>query len=859
MARMVRDDRILHPRPALRCFCNWFDRSGLLIPLVFLAVMVWLAPISYPAEFDTDEGVNLMKALLVDRGHRLYTEIWSDQPPVLTLLLAETIRAFGASVTAARALVLLFSALLIWAFSQALRMSTSRAAALLGVLLLLSSAWYVRLSIAVMVGLPALALAMLSTYFFLLSYRSRGRDAPGQGTPPAPLSRTPDRSTAQPDEKSPAMQSPRRKCLSSHSGTRSAFLAVSGVTLALAMQTKLLAGMLAPVLLAYALFVANTDSGQPGNGRRRLVDAVVWSAALLVSFVLVGFLFRSLDLSQLVQPHLGPGIRSAFAGDNLIVVKDLLVRQIGLLPFASAGVIWSLRERRRIVWLPLGWSLMALAFLLYERPLWYHHITVITVPLAWLAALGADVWIRTLWKRNPYRTSPAGPQAQGVGGVLRWSAIALTGMVCLYLVFFGPFTLRPRVLGELFGLTPPYDEEVAAFMRQGYAGQPGWVFTDRPIYAFRAGLPVPPPITVLTVKRMRSSGVSDQEMAGALQSYRPEVVVLERFRPDYGPVFRGALASRYEPVLSSPMTEVWVPVLPAALREGSASAGFQRHEFDGWLTLAVPDAALPAEIRAGDDLRVGGLWWLRADDRTGLPLSVSMRLVDEAGQVWSQSDTSLGTELVDLRSQSHVRQSLSIHVPEDVPAGDYQVSIVVYDPQTGQPLAPSSALGAEEALASLGRVTVDKSPQDGYRPAPGQAPRRALADFGVIRLLRAQTPATVVGPGDSVPVSLTWQAGRRFGGDPLVVVIQLLDDQDRVVASLEEEPLSGRYPTARWQPGELVGDRHGLSVPLGVQPGRYRLAIGLYRAVDRERLNAGGGFLDLLPRNYFTAGVVEVR
>ncbi|HET9953991.1 MAG TPA: hypothetical protein VFQ61_05790, partial [Polyangiaceae bacterium] len=38
-------------------------------------------------EIDPDEGNNLIKALLLDRGHAFLTEIWSDQPPLFPHLL----------------------------------------------------------------------------------------------------------------------------------------------------------------------------------------------------------------------------------------------------------------------------------------------------------------------------------------------------------------------------------------------------------------------------------------------------------------------------------------------------------------------------------------------------------------------------------------------------------------------------------------------------------------------------------------------------------------------------------------------------------------------------------------------------
>jgi hypothetical protein len=809
---MARDATAPAQHPLLYRSWRRFDRSGILIPLIFLVAMAWLAPISYRGEFDTDEGVNLMKALLVNRGHRLYTEIWSDQPPVLTLLLSMVIRVVGNSVTAGRALVLLFSALLLWSFFQAVRLSTSRTVAAVGVFLLLFSAWYVRLSIAVMVGLPALALAMLSIYLLMLA---RSRSSP-------------------------------------------VFLSASAITLALAMQTKLVAGVAAPAMLAYILFDRDGKSTHPRALQRRLVDIAAWIAVVLGTFAVIGLLFGSLDAAQLLQPHLGSDSRSAFAGNNLGAIKDLLVREIGLLPFAVVGVIWAFRARKGAVWLPLGWLLGALAFLLYERPLWYHHVVAFTVPLTWLAAFGVEASLAFVRRSMPAGSVTGVPGTRRSEGVLRLAGLALAGAVCLVLVCFDPATGHVRILDELMNLTPSYDEEVAEFIRQGYADQRGWVFTDRPIYAFKAGLPVPPEIAVLTVKRMGSASLSDQEMAGVLHSYAPEVVVLERFRADYGPAFRSALASRYEPVSTSQTAEVWLPALPSTLQDGSAD-GFRLQVLDGWLTLAVPPGSVPAEVRAGEDLHVDDLWWLRDQGHLGQALSVSMRLLDRAGQVWSQRDTVLGTKLVDLRSRPHIQQSLVEPVPEDLPGGEYQVGVVVYDSQTGRPLTISTDSAEDRQFASLGSVRVDKSPEGQPGPMFAQAQRHTLADFGPIRLLRAETPATIVSPGDAVPVSLTWQANGDFAGESLVVVVQLLDDGDRVVASLEEEPLMGRYPTTRWQPGELVGDRHELSIPSGTPRGRYRLVIGLYRAIDRVRLSTATGIFGLIPREYFTAGVIEVR
>jgi len=92
-----------------------------------------------------------------------------------------------------------------------------------------------------------------------------------------------------------------------------------------------------------------------------------------------------------------------------------------------------------------------------------------------------------------------------------------------------------------------------------------------------------------------------------------------------------------------------------------------------------------------------------------------------------------------------------------------------------------------------------------------------------------------------------------------VVVVQLLDRDGQVAASLEEEPLQGRYPTSQWQPGELARDRHTLAVPEDLAPGTYTLIVGLYRAADGERLTTPSGLLGLPQTDHVLVSEIEVR
>jgi uncharacterized membrane protein len=252
-----------------------------------------------------------------------------------------------------------------------------------------------------------------------------------------------------------------------------------------------------------------------------------------------------------------------------------------------------------------------------------------------------------------------------------------------------------------------------------------------------------------------------------------------------------------------------------------------------WLAAAAQPDVVPGQVEAGEIIDVPGVQWRVLAGRPGYRVHLSLRLSDNAGEIWAIYDEPLGGNQQDLRQLSTLVQSLRLAVPLGTPPGEYTLDAVIYDPDIAKIVQPygTSARGDH---AVLGTIQVS-------RPAESPALRPAVADFGPLRLVEATTPVTVVPPGAGVPVDLLWQAAPDFQGEPLVVVIQLLDQDGQVAASLEAQPLDGRYPTTQWQPGELVRDRHRLPLPDDLAPGTYSLIVGLYRAAEGQRLMTGGG------------------
>ncbi len=157
------------------------------------------------------------------------------------------------------------------------------------------------------------------------------------------------------------------------------------------------------------------------------------------------------------------------------------------------------------------------------------------------------------------------------------------------------------------------------------------------------------------------------------------------------------------------------------------------------------------------------------------------------------------------------------------------------EPRFTQELPGSGPLAAWDAnhLMLLDyRLSVEIPPVAAglHEPTPGRLP---LADYSPLR------------PGDTLHITLTWQATHPFHRD-LKLFLHLLDTSGQVIA--QADPLAGAgasgegadYFTSRWDPGELILDDVVIAIPPDAPPGPYRLALGLYDGDTLERLPVVG-------------------
>ncbi|MBV6622802.1 MAG: glycosyltransferase family 39 protein [Rivularia sp. (in: Bacteria)] len=455
---------------------NFFLNLCSIILFATFIVAIRFEPITQSFELDYDEGLNLIKALLYSRGFSFYSQIWSDQPPLFTVILSYWLNLFGQSVFAARLLTLLFSSLLIWCFYQLIRRELGNIPAFIATVLLFTSWLYIRLSISVMIGLPSLSLAMLSIYLISLYKQNH-------------LNR---------------------------------YLIFSGIAFALSLQTKAFTVFLIPLVMMYIwdfqinLFQFKKDYNLRNNIQNTFSALLQWIGILCFTYIIIALLFGQFShQEQLVQTHLNQPINTEIKNyDNLYYLNFMTAQDRDYIFLAIVGILTIIYHKNKSGLLPITWFFTSTLILLFHKPIWYHHYHLISIPICWLAAY-AIASLLDLLSQNWHGNLKSFFKSINFFKLI---IISLISLIFVSLIFATP----PITKGG-----PPKDLQLLQLVIK-YKDSTNWVFTDRPIYAFYANLPVPPEMAVISSKRINSGKLTNQEMLEILKKYRPEQIVIAR-------------------------------------------------------------------------------------------------------------------------------------------------------------------------------------------------------------------------------------------------------------------------------------------------------------------------------------------
>ncbi len=228
------------------------------------------------------------------------------------------------------------------------------------------------------------------------------------------------------------------------------------------------------------------------------------------------------------------------------------------------------------------------------------------------------------------------------------------------------------------------------------------------------------------------------------------------------------------------------------------------------------------EAAPGDLVRVAGLWQVLDDGETAVSNQFTLQLITADGTPILSQSIIIAPDFPPSQWQPNdrLRSETVLRLPAATPDGDYTWQIN----------------WGEQQLA-VGNLHVTAPNRLFTTPAPNVTFNESFADVAVLLGASIAAPPTqMLVPSGSFDVTLQWQSQRETSTSYRVFV-HLINEQGEILAQSDGEPAAWTRPTTGWLPGEIVLDRHILTLPANLPPGPFSLRIGLYNAVTGQRLS----------------------
>jgi hypothetical protein len=477
-------------------------RCALALLLTAFVGLQFFLPLQTTIQIGGDEGFELAKATLCLKGHKLYSEVWNDQPPLHTFLVTQILKHASPSILGPRLLTSAFAALLLSSVFTLVLRSNGLLTASLATAMLLASPAFLGLSCSCMLEIPALSVGIAALCVLVAMKPAKW----------------------------------------------SSCEILSGILFGVALQIKLVPLVLLPVA-ALLVWLGHQPtpwftSLKQSDVRCALLKSarsmLVLGASLSVSYVAVDWAIeRGAYLTHFHQTwtsHFASAKSFEYgsAADHPFDWSVLLKNWDTTVP-AVLGVFILLIQVRKApsAIIPLAW--LALSFIVFgtHKPWWSYYYVHTSIPLCWCAGIG----IADLFRRVP--APPDAPQPKTVGrqvtvanaafGVgreharrARWVAVLMVYGLCALPWMASRLCLQ---ISEIRNSPQTYNTLVLGAM-QRFRPFTKWIYTDEPIYSFHSGIPLPPDLAVVMLKRLWSGEMTNARIAEELTAYKPGLILL---------------------------------------------------------------------------------------------------------------------------------------------------------------------------------------------------------------------------------------------------------------------------------------------------------------------------------------------
>lgn len=456
---------------------NWILNG--LFPGGFLVFVWFWMPLGEVFAFDTDEGIQIAKAQLFQRGLLFAPEVWSDHAYLPDMVLGLWLNLWGDSMVAARLLTALFGALALWCFLRLLRWDFGfYATAIAGVFLIISCN-FCRLSGSVMQGIPALALGLLAIYF-LCRTQLRG---PGWW-----------------------------------------WVVPSAIAMVGALLWKFIMLFLLPVMGLFLLWVCRKPGTWTFSGETVRRNGLIFLGWLGIIGLSIGALEQWTAIANLDRAlffHLGEQTATAYGDSAWGEVLGFYLQDLdyGLLMVLGWGTL-GFFPRKRFIALPQIWIALITPTLINHSPVWYHYYLLISLPLIWLAAGGVE-FILGHWERMAWRWFLTNHHWE------RWGTLALT--LCLLLTPAKLIVTQWQNQQWIHNSQSQFTQVAKIQEARTAATDDDYLLTDLPLYGFYTGMKIIPELAVFSQKRLLSGELSPERLNQWLGEYAPQQIFMARF------------------------------------------------------------------------------------------------------------------------------------------------------------------------------------------------------------------------------------------------------------------------------------------------------------------------------------------
>jgi hypothetical protein len=269
----------------------------------------------------------------------------------------------------------------------------------------------------------------------------------------------------------------------------------------------------------------------------------IWVAGFVYGVALVWAIFPEEDLVWLLKYHFRPEVTVPFESQaGLSPMLHKLVLDWPIAGFAVLGLFLGLVQRRWAVVFPTVFFFTSFLAHAWHRPWWDYYYLHLSIPMAWLGALGVQWTWETLAKpatpipncelRIPNSESASLPRRLRLRLLEFWPGGRAAGLIAAFSFCLAGFLVElperyERETAFLRAKPSPTEVKVLAELKERRADT-RWLYTDRPIWCAHANILIPPELAVLSLKRIASGDITHAEFLRLLHHYRPEQILLQR-------------------------------------------------------------------------------------------------------------------------------------------------------------------------------------------------------------------------------------------------------------------------------------------------------------------------------------------